>query len=98
MLGDDEAILTLSASESAQIPSPSVRFSPVRTIGIMPNGTVFELQPIVFAASKQVSRDCLFKRQPRIAPNAAVHCLSIYRAQWVKPIGEGNRKIFSCCQ
>ncbi len=54
----------------------------------MPNGTVFELQPIVLPPHKQVNRDCLFKGSRVLRPMLLCTCWSIYRAQWVSPLAK----------
>ncbi|HCG6409929.1 TPA: VWA domain-containing protein [Vibrio parahaemolyticus] len=94
MLGD-EAILTLSASESAQIRA--------RLRGMVQssqdNRNHAQRQGLRVAthrlAASQAGESRLFiQRQPRIAPNAAVHLLVDISGSMGKPIGEGNRKYF----
>lgn len=94
MLGD-EAILTLSASESAQIRA--------RLRGMVQssqdNRNHAKRQGLRVAthrlAASQAGESRLFiQRQPRIAPNAAVHLLVDISGSMGKPIGEGNRKYF----
>lgn len=94
MLGD-EAILTLSASESAQIR--------VRLRGMVQssqdNRNHAKRQGLRVAthrlAASQAGESRLFiQRQPRIAPNAAVHLLVDISGSMGKPIGEGNRKYY----
>ncbi|HDZ9327477.1 TPA: VWA domain-containing protein [Vibrio cholerae] len=94
MLGD-EAILTLSASESAQIRA--------RLRGMVQssqdNRNHAKRQGLRVAthrlAASQAGESSLFiQRQPRIAPNAAVHLLVDISGSMGKPIGEGNRKYF----
>lgn len=94
MLGD-EAILTLSASESAQIRA--------RLRGMVQssqdNRNHAKLHGLRVAthrlAASQAGESRLFiQRQPRIAPNAAVHLLVDISGSMGKPIGEGNRKYF----
>ena len=94
MLGD-EAILTLSASESAQIRA--------RLRGMVQssqdNRNHAKRQGLRVATHRltasQAGESRLFiQRQPRIAPNAAVHLLVDISGSMGKPIGEGNRKYF----
>lgn len=94
MLGD-EAILTLSASESAQIRA--------RLRGMVQssqdNRNHAKRQGLRVAthrlAASQAGESRLFiQRQHRIAPNAAVHLLVDISGSMGKPIGEGNRKYF----
>ncbi|MCD1253428.1 hypothetical protein B4926_18595 [Vibrio cholerae] len=91
----DEAILTLSASESAQIRA--------RLRGMVQssqdNRNHAKRQGLRVAthrlAASQAGESRLFiQRQPRIAPNAAVHLLVDISGSMGKPIGEGNRKYF----
>ncbi|MEA5244503.1 MULTISPECIES: VWA domain-containing protein [Gammaproteobacteria] len=94
MLGD-EAILTLSASESAQIRA--------RLRGVVQSSQDnrnhakrYGLRVATHRlAALQAGESRLFiQRQPRIAPNAAVHLLVDISGSMGKPIGEGNRKYF----
>lgn len=91
----DEAILTLSASESAQIRA--------RLRGMVQssqdNRNHAKRQGLRVAthrlAASQAGESRLFiQRQPRIAPNAAVHLLVDISGSMGKPIGEGHRKYF----
>lgn len=94
MLGD-EAILTLSASESAQIRA--------RLRGIVQSSQDnrnhakrhgLRVATHRLAASQAGESRLFIQRQPRIAPNAAVHLLVDISGSMGKPIGEGNRKYF----
>ncbi|WP_275349006.1 VWA domain-containing protein [Proteus mirabilis] len=94
MLGD-EAILTLSASESAQIR--------VRLRGMVQSSQDnrnhakrhgLRVATHRLAASQAGESRLFIQRQPRIAPNAAVHLLVDISGSMGKPIGEGNRKYF----
>ncbi|WP_394192318.1 VWA domain-containing protein [Pseudoalteromonas atlantica] len=94
MLGD-EAILTLSASESAQIRA--------RLRGMVQSsqdnrnhakGHGLRVATHRLAASQAGESRLFIQRQPRIAPNAAVHLLVDISGSMGKPIGEGNRKYF----
>ncbi|HAI7058851.1 VWA domain-containing protein [Proteus mirabilis] len=94
MLGD-EAILTLSASESAQI---RARLRGM-VQSIQDNRNHAKRHGLRVAthrlAASQAGESRLFiQRQPRIAPNAAVHLLVDISGSMGKPIGEGNRKYF----
>ncbi|HFG1903973.1 TPA: VWA domain-containing protein [Vibrio cholerae] len=94
MLGD-EAILTLSASESAQIrarlrgmvQSSQDNRNHAKRYGI-------RVATHRLAASQAGESRLFIQRQPRIAPNAAVHLLVDISGSMGKPIGEGNRKYF----
>lgn len=94
MLGD-EAILTLSASESAQIRARlrgMVQSSQDNRNHAKRHGLRVATHRL---AASQVGESRLFiQRQPRIAPNAAVHLLVDISGSMGKPIGEGNRKYF----
>ncbi|WP_445485175.1 VWA domain-containing protein [Proteus mirabilis] len=94
MLGD-EAILTLSASESAQIRA--------RLRGMVQSSQdnrnhakrhSLRVATHRLAASQAGESRLFIQRQPRIAPNAAVHLLVDISGSMGKPIGEGNRKYF----
>lgn len=94
MLGD-EAILTLSASESAQIRARlrgMVQSSQDNRNHAKRHGLRVATHRL---ATSQAGESRLFiQRQPRIAPNAAVHLLVDISGSMGKPIGEGNRKYF----
>ncbi len=94
MLGD-EAILTLSASESAQIRARlrgMVQSSQDNRNHAKRHGLRVATHRL---AALQAGESRLFiQRQPRIAPNAAVHLLVDISGSMGKPIGEGNRKYF----
>ncbi len=94
MLGD-EAILTLSASESAQIRARlrgMVQSSQDNRNHAQRHGLRVATHRL---AALQAGESRLFiQRQPRIAPNAAVHLLVDISGSMGKPIGEGNRKYF----
>ncbi|MBG3112662.1 VWA domain-containing protein [Proteus mirabilis] len=94
MLGDED-ILTLSASESAQIR--------VRLRGMVQSSQDnrnhakrhgLRVATHRLAASQAGESRLFIQRQPRIAPNAAVHLLVDISGSMGKPIGEGNRKYF----
>lgn len=94
MLGD-EAILTLSASESAQIRARlrgMVQSSQDNRNHAKRNGLRVATHRL--AASQAGESRLFIQRQPRIAPNAAVHLLVDISSSMGKPIGEGNRKYF----
>ncbi|HDT5875027.1 TPA: VWA domain-containing protein [Klebsiella quasipneumoniae subsp. similipneumoniae] len=94
MLGD-EAILTLSASESAQIRARlrgMVQSSQDNRNHAKRHGLRVATQRL--AASQAGESRLFIQRQPRIAPNAAVHLLVDISGSMGKPIGEGNRKYF----
>ncbi|REG85604.1 VWA domain-containing protein [Marinomonas pollencensis] len=94
MLGD-EAILTLSASESAQIRARlrgMVQSSQDNRNHAKRNGLRVATHRL--AASQAGESRLFIQRQPRIAPNAAVHLLVDISGSMGKPIGEGNRKYF----
>ncbi|TQQ54012.1 VWA domain-containing protein [Vibrio cholerae] len=94
MLGD-EAILTLSASESAQIRARlrgMVQSSQDNRNHAKRHGLRVATHRL--AASQAGESRLFIKRQPRIAPNAAVHLLVDISGSMGKPIGEGNRKYF----
>ncbi|MEF2484606.1 VWA domain-containing protein [Vibrio mimicus] len=94
MLGD-EAILTLSASESAQIRARlrgMVQSSQDNRNHAKRHGLRVATHRL--AASQAGESRLFFQRQPRIAPNAAVHLLVDISGSMGKPIGEGNRKYF----
>lgn len=94
MLGD-EAILTLSASESAQIRARlrgMVQSSQDNRIHAKRQGLRVATHRL--AASQAGESRLFIQRQPRIAPNAAVHLLVDISGSMGKPIGEGNRKYF----
>ncbi|OOZ12866.1 hypothetical protein BOW35_11250 [Solemya velum gill symbiont] len=94
MLGD-EAILTLSASESAQIRARlrgMVQSSQDNRNHAKRHG--LRVATHRFAASQAGESRLFIQRQPRIAPNAAVHLLVDISGSMGKPIGEGNRKYF----
>lgn len=94
MLGD-EAILTLSASESAQIRSRlrgMVQSSQDNRNHAKRHGLRVATHRL--AASQAGESRLFIQRQPRIAPNAAVHLLVDISGSMGKPIGEGNRKYF----
>lgn len=94
MLGD-EAILTLSASESAQIRARlrgMVQSSQDNRIHAKRHGLRVATHRL--AASQAGESRLFIQRQPRIAPNAAVHLLVDISGSMGKPIGEGNRKYF----
>lgn len=94
MLGD-EAILTLSASESAQIRARlrgMVQSSQDNRNHAKRHGLRVATHRL--AASQAGESRLFIQRQPRIAPNAAVHMLVDISGSMGKPIGEGNRKYF----
>lgn len=94
MLGD-EAILTLSASESAQIRARlrgMVQSSQDNRNHTKRHGLRVATHRL--AASQAGESRLFIQRQPRIAPNAAVHLLVDISGSMGKPIGEGNRKYF----
>jgi len=94
MLGD-EAILTLSASESAQIRARlrgMVQSSQDNRNYAKRHGLRVATHRL--AASQAGESRLFIQRQPRIAPNAAVHLLVDISGSMGKPIGEGNRKYF----
>ena len=94
MLGD-EAILTLSASESAQIRARlrgMVQSSQDNRNYAKRHGLRVATHRL--AASQAGESRLFIRRQPRIAPNAAVHLLVDISGSMGKPIGEGNRKYF----
>ncbi|WP_281546366.1 VWA domain-containing protein [Pseudoalteromonas sp. PAR1] len=94
MLGD-EAILTLSASESAQIRARlrgMVQSSQDNRNHAKSHGLRVATHRL--AASQAGESRLFIQRQPRIAPNAAVHLLVDISGSMGKPIGEGNRKYF----
>lgn len=94
MLGD-EAILTLSASESAQIRARlrgMVQSSQDNRNHAKRHGLRVATHRL--AASQAGESRLFIQRQPRFAPNAAVHLLVDISGSMGKPIGEGNRKYF----
>ncbi|EJG0039162.1 VWA domain-containing protein [Vibrio parahaemolyticus] len=94
MLGD-EAILTLSASESAQIRARlrgMVQSSQNNRNHAKRHGLRVATHRL--AASQAGESRLFIQRQPRIAPNAAVHLLVDISGSMGKPIGEGHRKYF----
>ncbi|MGQ8364122.1 VWA domain-containing protein [Glaciecola sp. 1036] len=94
MLGD-EAILTFSASESAQIRARlrgMVQSSQDNRNHAKRHGLRVATHRL--AASQAGESRLFIQRQPRIAPNAAVHLLVDISGSMGKPIGEGNRKYF----
>ncbi len=94
MLGD-EAILSLSASESAQIRARlrgMVQSSQDNRNHAKQHGLRVATHRL--AASQAGESRLFIQRQPRIAPNAAVHLLVDISGSMGKPIGEGNRKYF----
>jgi cobaltochelatase CobT len=94
MLGD-EAILTLSASESAQIRARlrgMVQSSQDNRNHAKRHGIRVATHRL--AASQAGESRLFIQRQPRIAPNAAVHLLVDISGSMGKPIGEGNCKYF----
>ena len=94
MLGD-EAILTLAASESAQIRARlrgMVQSSQDNRNHAKRHGLRVATHRL--AASQAGESRLFIQRQPRIAPNAAVHLLVDISGSMGKPIGEGNRKYF----
>ena len=94
MLGDEE-ILTLSASESAQIRARlrgMVQSSQDNRNHVKRHGLRVATHRL--AASQAGESRLFIQRQPRIAPNAAVHLLVDISGSMGKPIGEGNRKYF----
>ncbi|TOP93698.1 MULTISPECIES: VWA domain-containing protein [Vibrio] len=94
MLGD-KAILTLSASESAQIRARlrgMVQSSQDNRNHAKRHGLRVATHRL--AASQAGESRLFIQRQPRIAPNAAVHLLVDISGSMGKPIGEGNRKYF----
>ncbi|ELM0340129.1 VWA domain-containing protein [Vibrio vulnificus] len=94
MLGD-EAILTLSASESAQIRARlrgMVQSSQDNRNHAKRHGLRVATHRL--AASQAGESRLFIQRQPRIAPDAAVHLLVDISGSMGKPIGEGNRKYF----
>ncbi|OUL57070.1 VWA domain-containing protein [Pseudoalteromonas ulvae] len=94
MLGD-EAILTLSASESAQIRARlrgMVQSSQDNRNHAKRHGLRVATHRL--AASQAGESRLFIQRQPRIATNAAVHLLVDISGSMGKPIGEGNRKYF----
>jgi cobaltochelatase CobT len=94
MLGD-EAILTLSVSESAQIRARlrgMVQSSQDNRNHAKRHGLRVATHRL--AASQAGESRLFIQRQPRIAPNAAVHLLVDISGSMGKPIGEGNRKYF----
>ncbi|MCA2458838.1 MULTISPECIES: VWA domain-containing protein [Vibrio] len=91
----DEAILTLSASESAQIRARlrgMVQSSQDNRNHAKMHGLRVATHRL--AASQAGESRLFIQRQPRIAPNAAVHLLVDISGSMGKPIGEGNRKYF----
>ena len=94
MLGD-EAILTLSASESAQIRA-RLRGMVQSSLDNRNHAKRHGLRVAThrLAASQAGESRLFIQRQPRIAPNAAVHLLVDISGSMGKPIGEGNRKYF----
>ncbi|EGQ8735571.1 VWA domain-containing protein [Vibrio parahaemolyticus] len=94
LLGD-EAILTLSASESAQIRA-RLRGMVQSSQDNRNHGKRHGLRVAThrLAASQAGESRLFIQRQPRIAPNAAVHLLVDISGSMGKPIGEGNRKYF----
>lgn len=94
MLGDD-TILTLSASESAQIRARlrgMVQSSQDNRNHAKRHGLRVATHRL--AASQAGESRLFIQRQPRIAPNAVVHLLVDISGSMGKPIGEGNRKYF----
>ncbi|MFH4777049.1 VWA domain-containing protein [Vibrio alginolyticus] len=94
MLGD-EAILNLSASESAQIRARlrgMVQSSQDNRNHAKRHGLRVATHRL--AASQAGESRLFIQRQPRIAPNTAVHLLVDISGSMGKPIGEGNRKYF----
>ncbi|EKO3628485.1 VWA domain-containing protein [Vibrio metschnikovii] len=94
MLGDEE-ILTLSASESAQIRARlrgMVQSSQDNRNHAKRHGLRVATHRL--AASQAGESRLFIQRQARIAPNAAVHLLVDISGSMGKPIGEGNRKYF----
>ena len=94
MLGD-EVILTLSASESAQIRARlrgMVQSSQDNRNHAKRHGLRVATHRL--AASQAGESRLFIQRQPRIAPNAAVHLLVDISGSMGKPICEGNRKYF----
>ncbi|HHX4110271.1 TPA: VWA domain-containing protein [Proteus mirabilis] len=94
MLGDED-ILTLSASESAQIRArlrSMVQSSQDNRNHAKRHGLRVATHRL--AASQAGESRLFIQRQPRIAPNAAVHLLVDISGSMGKPIGEGNRKYF----
>ncbi|MBO1387126.1 hypothetical protein BVJ66_01125 [Vibrio cholerae] len=94
MLGDED-ILTLSASESAQIRARlrgMVQSSQDSRNHAKRHGLRVATHRL--AASQAGESRLFIQRQPRIAPNAAVHLLVDISGSMGKPIGEGNRKYF----
>ena len=94
MLGDED-ILTLSASESAQIRARlrgMVQSSQDNRNHAKRHGLRVATHRL--AASQAGEPRLFIQRQPRIAPNAAVHLLVDISGSMGKPIGEGNRKYF----
>ena len=90
-----EAILTLSASESAQIRARlrgMVQSSQDNRNHAKRHGLRVATHRL--AASQAGESRLFIQRQPRIAPNAAVHLLVDISGSMGKPIGEGNRKYF----
>lgn len=94
MLGD-EAILTLSASESAQIRA-RLRGMVQSSQDNRNHAKRYGLRVAThrLAASQAGESRLFIQRRPRIAPNAAVHLLVDISGSMGKPIGEGNRKYF----
>ncbi|GHX39115.1 hypothetical protein VCSRO205_1781 [Vibrio cholerae] len=94
MLGD-EAILTTSASESAQIRA-RLRGMVQSSQDNRNHAKRYGLRVAThrLAASQAGESRLFIQRQPRIAPNAAVHLLVDISGSMGKPIGEGNRKYF----
>lgn len=91
----DEAILTLSASESAQIRARlrgMVQSSQDNRNHAKRHG--LRVATYRLAASQAGESRLFIQRKPRIAPNAAVHLLVDISGSMGKPIGEGNRKYF----
>ncbi|MCR9351899.1 VWA domain-containing protein [Vibrio alginolyticus] len=91
----DEAILTLSASESAQIRARlrgMVQSSQDNRNHAKRHGLRVATHRL--AASQAGESRLFIQRQPRIAANAAVHLLVDISGSMGKPIGEGNRKYF----
>ncbi len=94
VLGDED-ILTLSASESAQIRARlrgMVQSSQDNRNHAKRHGLRVATHRL--AASQAGESRLFIQRQPRIAPNAAVHLLVDISGSMGKPIGEGNRKYF----
>ncbi|MGL5389883.1 MAG: VWA domain-containing protein [Shewanella sp.] len=94
-LTGDEAILTITASESAQIRARlrgMVQASQDNRNHAKRHGLRVATHRL--AASQAGESRLFIQRQPRVAPNAAVHLLVDISGSMGRPIGEGHRKFF----